>query len=500
MRPFGPLQLATLLLGPLPPGAPYTGLVATRGILPAILNTTNRQLMSRSPHIARTNITSLKIAIPNFMVQTASPYAEVGTGSAATVTSSIEHPVGTFTQVLFSGIAQGTVPNLSYLVSDSVSVTIPNGTLFSVRIYWVSTTGTLSVAYSLGTTGYTGVEQGVSGITDKTMSGSVTQSSTNFTPCAIIGTTTEPSFAIVGDSIAYGQGDTNSDITGDYGIVARSVGPFGGYMNMTRSGDQGAKLVASHTNRAALMTYASHMICQYGSNDLYTLGNSPATILADLQSIWGYITGLGGGRKAYQLTVLTRATSTDGWTTTANQTITSGNADRIALNALLRAVPAGLTACLDVADVMESARDSGKWLPGPSSNYYTSDGTHPVTNAYIRVRDSGVVWGPIVAAVAQASETDMAQPLTAAKLKTLGIAIETDLAQAIQRHKYKLVNQVVEFDLAQSVTPVRTTAIGQASELDAAMAMTLKPIIVEHISIGRVVGSVPTARSVQGVL
>ncbi len=382
---FAPAQLVM---------APYEGLVATRGSMPNILNSTNRQVMARSPHYSRVRICSLKIAVPNFMVQTVSPYAEIGSGSAATVTASVEYPIGTMTQILFSGVAQGSVPDASYLVSDSVAVPgcIPPDKLFAIRMYMTSTTGVFNYsAYSLGATGTTGIEQGVSGITDKTMSGSVTQSSTNLAPLAIIGTTDKPSFAILGDSIGQGQGDTNTDRLGDFGIVMRSVGPLGGYMNLTRSGDQADKIVASHTNRAALLTYASHMILEDGTNDIYTLGATDAALRLDVAAVWGYMTGLGGGRKAYQTTILPRATSSDGWITRGNQSTTNGHDKKITFNAWLRTMPAGLSGYFELADVIEGGRDLGTWAPGPTANYFTADGTHPNTAGYQKVWYSGAI-------------------------------------------------------------------------------------------------------------
>lgn len=369
---------------------PYTGLVASRTTAPTTINTTNRQAMSRSPHYARTTICSAAIVIPNFMVQTASPFAEVGTGSAATVTASFEYPMGTMTQITFAGgNTSGSVPDVSYLVSDSVAIPgcIPRGALFAVRIYWTSTTGILSVGQSLNTVGSTGFEQGVSGITDKTMSGSVTGSSTNFPPIAIIGTTDQPSFAVLGDSIGYGQGDAQ-DVGGDYGFIMKSLGPFYAYMNLTRSGDQADKFVASSTNRAALLQYASHVVCEYGNNDIYTLGATGAAALTDLQAIWS--AAHSAGAKVYQTTITARATSTDGWTTVNNQTVTNGNANRITLNSSIRS-STDHDGYLEVADVYETARDAGTWKPGQTANYFTADGTHPTAKGYALVVESGAI-------------------------------------------------------------------------------------------------------------
>lgn len=377
--------------------SPYTGLVATRCLAPISRNTTNRQLMSRSPHYARTAITSLQIMVANWFVNPASTHAEIGTGSDATVTASIEYPANTFTQVLFGGVASGTVPDVSQLLSDAVAVTIPKDALFWVRIYWVSTTGTLSVPHDLSGTGLpgAGLEVGVSGITDKTMSGTVTAADNEFPPVAIIGTTSQPSVVIVGDSIGLGDSfkETIGDASGDFGVVARSIGPSYAYASLCQNGDQGEDFVASHTNRAAIFAYASHLICEYGSNDLYTVGASAATVLATQQTIWGYMTALGAEKKAYQTTITPRTTSTDSWATTGNQTLVSGTVEarRTSLNNTLRGIPTGLTDCFDVADAIETSRDSGIWRVTGAANGYTADGIHPNTDGSLLIPASGVI-------------------------------------------------------------------------------------------------------------
>lgn len=374
---------------------PYTGLVATRCLAPISRNTTNRQLMSRSPHYARTAITSLQIMIANWFVNPASTHAEIGTGSDATVTASIEYPANTFTQVLFSSVASGTVPDVSQLLSDAVSVTIPKDELFWVRIYWVSTTGVLSIPHDLSGTGLpgAGLEVGVSGITDKTMSGTVTTADNEFPPVAIIGTTSQPSVVIVGDSIGLGDSskETLGDASGDFGVVARSIGPSYAYASLCQNGDQGEDFVASHTNREAIFAYASHLICEYGSNDFYTVGASQATVKATLQTIWGYMTARGG--KAYQTTITPRTTSTDSWATTGNQTLVSGTVDarRTGLNDELRGGLTGLEGYFDVADAIETSRNSGIWRVTGSANGYTADGIHPNTPGSLLVSAAGVI-------------------------------------------------------------------------------------------------------------
>ena len=373
--------------------SPYTGLVATRCLAPTSLNTTNKQLMSRSPHYARTAITSLQIVIPNWYVLPSGAHGETGSGADASVKASIEYPANTFTQILFSAAATGTVPNGGQLISDTTTVSIPDGALFWVRIFWDGGVGgVLSIAHDLSGTGLpgAGLELAVSGLTDKTMSGTVTAADNEFSPVAIIGTTTRPSVVIVGDSIALGDStkESTGDASGDFGIVARSIGPQYAYAQYAQNGDQAEDIVASHTNREALFAYASHLVSEYGSNDLFTNSASAATVLGLQQTIWGWMSARGG--QAYQTTITPRTTSTDSWATTGNQAQVSSanNTRRIDLNTQIRAVPAGLSGYFDVADAIETTRNSGVWKVTGSANGYTADGVHPNTEGSVLVRES----------------------------------------------------------------------------------------------------------------
>ncbi len=373
----------------------YTGLVATRTLAPISINTTNKQLMSRSPHYMRDSVTQVKVLFPNWYVNPSSTHAELGSGADATITASIEYPAGVFTQILFGGLSSGTVPNGGNLVSDWVTVTIPDGALMWVRTFWTSTAGVLTIPHDLTGTGLpgAGLEVAVSGLTDKTMSGTVTAGDNEYSPVAIVATTTRPSVVIVGDSICLGDSsrEVTGDASGDFGIVARSIGPNYAYASYCQNGDQAEDIVASHTNRAALFAYASHLISEYGSNDLYTNNASAATVLGLLQTIWGWMTDLGG--HAYQTTITPRTTSTDNWATTGNQSHVSGviNTRRIDLNTQIRGMASGLSGYFDVADSAETARNSGLWRTTGAANGYVVDGIHPNTAGSVLVRDSRAI-------------------------------------------------------------------------------------------------------------
>ncbi len=253
-----------------PASQPYLGVVATRGLVAnnSLTQTTGTTLMSRSMNWARDTLSRVAIIVPNFLVDVnGATFTEIGLGSAATVTASIEYPSGTFTQVKFSGSASGTVPNAGYLVSDFASVAIPKGAQFWVRMYNVNASGFLLNGFGNDASTVNGefcnLFDG-----DRTMSGTVDSQFAGFTlaPLAVIGMTRLPSFLLVGTSRVEGIHD-NQDSSGDVGIMARSIGPSYGYINAGIASDNVAHFLASHTNRVALAQYVSHVICEGPTND-----------------------------------------------------------------------------------------------------------------------------------------------------------------------------------------------------------------------------------------
>lgn len=93
------------------------------------------------------------------------------------------------------------------------------------------------------------------------------------------------------------------------------------------------------------------------------------------------------------------------------------------------------------------------------------------------------IWVPVSAggggqtvAIAQATETDTAQPVTAQLLLALAIAqaSETDLAQPLTAAQQTAIAQVAETDAAQALSPyaVLQQAIAQAAESDTALALS----------------------------
>src|SRR5215207_2795708 len=116
----------------------YTGVVANRCQVLDKLDTAARQAMCRTRHRSSQYLTSIRLVLPNWYVSAvASTGGEKGTGGTLTVEASIEYPKGTYTRVTFSGANQGTIANGAQIVSDLVTVNIPDRTPFWVRM-WIS--------------------------------------------------------------------------------------------------------------------------------------------------------------------------------------------------------------------------------------------------------------------------------------------------------------------------------------------------------------------------
>lgn len=332
---------------------------------------------------------------------------EAGTGGSAQFRASIEYPAGTFTQVLFSGVATGTAADNTTLISDEVTVSIPEDAQFWVRIWCDASVGIaflnsggISPTTSVCANAASGYDLGealafaASGISDQTMSGTITATTTSATapivcPVAILGYTSRASVYILGDSRAFGAGDT-FDSAGDTGEVARSIGGDLGYINAGCYGDRSDNYILSHARRVELAQWCSHIVCEMGINDLRSGsgGNSTAAALETrLQTIYGYFTGT----PIYQTTVGPRATSTDSWATTANQTTDSNNAARVTFNDDVRAGLATVEGYFELADCIESARNSGKWKVTGGANGYTTDGLHENRAGYLLVPAANAV-------------------------------------------------------------------------------------------------------------
>ncbi|MBP1842017.1 hypothetical protein J2046_000261 [Rhizobium petrolearium] len=366
-------------------GESHVGQIATRSVIPGFSNTTNKQIMSRTRHFARDQITELQLLYPNWFHN---GNTETGIDGSITVSASVEYPVGEFHQVTWGGAASTAIADRTTSApSDLLAINIPDGAEFFIRTYSTSATGILFSATEDSAHGE-GAEFGPSGITDKTMGGTIADSGTNavYGPCAIIGTMSKPSVFVIGDSRESAAGFDTPNYLSVIGHVARAIAPTCAYIDVSRGGERLAEFVASHARRIALAQYCSHVVIHMGIND-FTAGQTSAGALADLDTIIGLLPN----QEVWLGTVEPVTTSSDGWTSVSGQTIdAASNSARISYNNAIRSGVDGVAGYFDIADVFESARDSGKWK-APAGAPLTSDGTHQTLAGYHWGEQSGVI-------------------------------------------------------------------------------------------------------------
>lgn len=322
-------------------------------------------------HTFRDTVSAIQIAWPNWYCNP----VETATGNVLTVTASVEYPAGTRTQVTFSGSATGTVASGLTLWSDMMTIPggIPAGAQPIVRFLQSNPGG---VPYSAGANPKMFITGSVEGIesttTDKTMVGNVVDVSgaNGMFPCAIIGLTSKRSIVCIGDSRPQGFWDP-TDASGNVGEVNRPLGPTYGINNIAASGETMAQFIAGNTQRLLIAQYGTTIVSGYGINDI-----TGAASLATLQSRVNTIRALFPTKEFWALTLAPKTTGA--WTAAdgSDQVLDANNSVRVGLNNWLRGIPTGITGCLELADFMESSRDSGKWKANGTVQKYTFDGLH----------------------------------------------------------------------------------------------------------------------------
>ena len=364
--------------------------VANRTYLPGDFwsGGTYTKFNSRTWHRALAPMTTFRLLFVNWRGW-GEYLASLGTN---TLTASIEYPVDTFTQVMFGGSVSTTMTDGDNVLSDAVSVAIAAGETFWVRTYVTGSVGAYKMGTGLGDPVRGDCYEATTTEPDKTMGGVIPAAVDHvYMPSAILAFSLEPCTALVGDSRVYGTQTDPPD--GDRGELAPRLGAAGEfYLNLGCPSETAQGFVANHAKRIALAnTFCSDVILQFGINDVL-FERTDAQLRADLTTIRSYFSGL----TVKLSTMPPVATSTDGWTTLEGQTIylPDRNVERVANNNWRRSVPSGFAGCVEVADAVESARDSGIWkVPG-----YTLDGAHhTVTSEFaIETYEPPVVTGDVL--------------------------------------------------------------------------------------------------------
>lgn len=402
----------------------------------------------RAPYKVGVSGGDIQLGFGNWYVN-GSPLVDTDAGSSVTFSAAFEDANNNVFQVTFNGQTSVTLPGGGFILSDPLPIDVVQGDTVFVRVYQSSSSAYVT-RFAVGQLSTGG---GFTATTNLTATGSGAVTSTNtflFGPMCIIGTPTgsgrPKSVILQGDSITVGLADgTNAGVDSGYastfpggGYLMRALTGNAGVIQDGFSGDSVTNFAApmGHFRRGGLTRFAKYAVCTYGRNDL-TGGRTAAQIQADLltQAYRNVARGLIGTVVA---TLTPYTTSTDRWTTTTNQTVANSgiNTIRIAHNAWVRggcpivngaAVAVGTSGALlagqaghpilgylEIADVVESARDSGLWKPAirKVTDAAWTSGQYTITSATANFT-SADLWRDIIVAGAGTAGADLKTQIAA---------------------------------------------------------------------------------------
>ena len=369
-------------------------------------------------HEALADANFCRIVWPGFIMP--GPANEYDVGAAMTLSASIEYPAnsGKFIDVPFNGALTGYCSGVSQnFVSDYFRFQRRKGQLFGLRIDLrmpsAINSGSIGIPLmnvvqddtaniSRGAREGARNNNNAAGIANPSLlhGGGSGQSHADgyndpvntFRPIVITGDINERSVAIFGDSIALGRYDVY-DSSLRKGFFERSL-PYP-HANFSRAGEQANGVIASSPRRVALVNqYFSHVISNYGHNDIVSGGATDAQLVSYMST---FTTGFPGKRilpctlTPYTTdgTALAQPTTAP-WQLEATQTVAATNGYRESYNASVRAgLISGCIGFVDVNLAATSTLNTSKWMGGQKINGLlaplTTDGIHPnhIGNAMI---------------------------------------------------------------------------------------------------------------------
>lgn len=323
-------------------------------------------------------------------------FANIYNGTAGLNDISVKASIdigGVFLPVFFrGGLRTAVITPGGFLVSDPVSLPpgVVKGTIFRTRTY--VSVASAGQKWPLGMATANTDNEGVVAGSDLTDTGTIANSFSNaFGPVAILGspTTPQPSVAIIGDSISDGQADNTYGTGTDPGYIQRALFDANlGYVPIGKPGERANQFVAAalFSRRFPVVAGVTDAIAQYGINDVN--GATPlATMKSDAVSLW---TAVANRKVRVWQTTITPSTTSSNTVPAVNDAIRTAFNDWIrdgspidattkvpvatGASGALRAGQTGhpLSGYFEIADLAETARNSGIWKTG-----YSADGTHP---------------------------------------------------------------------------------------------------------------------------
>lgn len=374
---------------------------------------TARQFDGFTEHKMLTSVASgFKIAYANWWVKSESSYpaatfptcTEINGTQTLLIRAAIEYPLGTFTEVKWSGSGTLLLAAGATTFSDDIAVIPPIGATFLVHVYG-STNGTgYGIPYYWGNEAVatTAVDahnySTASGVTiDYHMQYHPTPAynqNVMFPPVAIVGVTTAPAVAIIGDSIAHGWLDVANidEYHGAIGYYSASLVTLGiPHANYAQPAEAGYLFASNSAKRRALINaYASHAICNFWGNDF-----SAGRTFSQLQTMVTDIAGLIDPQLSWTC-AMPATDSTNVWADEAQQT-TGGTADENAHtdfnNYLLGGVP-GIAHVFNPRPAVQGTVNQHKWKGATPP--LTPDGIHLSRAGVNAIVGAGIIDSSIV--------------------------------------------------------------------------------------------------------
>lgn len=360
---------------------------------------TTRNFTERNPNAVASNGTDLlqtykmKRPIVQNCTDIQLAYTNISTDPVS-VTVSVQTSAGIYYPIYYQGKRVFTIEPNGFILTDPLSVNFAKGDFL-----WVLNTVGVSASglkwYKPQVVNDAGGSAAVAGADYTAGGGTYTQNAVVYSPVAIIGRTMKrvPVIAGIGDSIMFGQGANQEE-----GFLQ----PFGANYSTIQMGQPGSAInnyTANAHKKAMLLASCTAAICEGGYNNIFQSNNTLPIVQSEMIACWRSLAFR--GIRVFQTTITPRTSSTDNWATTANQSIADAAKEgvRTGVNDWLRdgapvnssyvAVAIGttvagtlrigqvehpLTGYFDVADKLETARNSGIWKVSPT---LTADGTHP---------------------------------------------------------------------------------------------------------------------------
>lgn len=402
--------LILLTGGGAPNPAPAPAPTVVRQFTDRTYVSTETRTVSVATTITARSVHKVRAASENISVVYGNAYA-----TAVTIGCAVEVG-GTLYQLTSAGQAKVTLQPGQFVTFGPLTGTIAAGATLPVRTYYSVGAGA-DLPWARGTSLSSTLGEGETSGQDLTLPGSAAVtadgSAFGYAPLSIRGNiaSTTVAVAALGDSITERGNDNGTTIRA---FIARALDaearPFTNYAKWGQAAvhmySAGAKTATWDAQVGATLDGCTHVISAYGRNDMTaTLADLKATFIG----LWGLAAA--DGRKLWQTTVTPSSTSTDNWATVASQTTNGNNDTRTAFNDWIRdgapilngvgaatgtidpaAIRAGATGhslkgYIEVADTVESARNSGLWKAGT-----TDDGIHPTPAGHLNMMAPVQAW------------------------------------------------------------------------------------------------------------